>query len=132
MKLHRLATLVFALAAAGAVHAQTLTANVPFQFVVNGQTLAAGSYAVSEASPRTLIVQGRGTKGAAAALAVNFEPASSQLPAKLVFHRYGDRYFLAQVWIPGKHHSTFKPTSAERELNARGSDPGEAILVALR
>jgi len=82
----------------------TIRASIPFAFNVGDKTLPAGIYTVSILNPtsdrktlqirsengrRSAIVQ---TAGANAALANN---------AKLVFHRYGDRYFFAHAQLAG-------------------------------
>lgn len=135
MKLHRLATLVLTLAAAGAVHAQSveLKGTIPFGFVVSGKAMPAGEYRVDQDfASGTLLVRAFDAESAAIALVANNEPAGPREAPRLVFHRYGDRYFLSQVWIPNKYHSTLHATTLERELAARLRNKGEVRLVALR
>jgi hypothetical protein len=135
MKLHKIATLVFALAAAAAVNAQTLTAkaNIPFNFVVNGKTLPAGNYAISESShSRTLVIRGIDNDTVALAIPTNVESAVSEGYGKLVFHRYGDRYFLSQAWVPGEGRAILPSGRVEKELSAKQNATGDSVLVALR
>jgi hypothetical protein len=37
-------------------------------------------------------------------------------PAKLVFRKYGNRYYLTQVWIPGYNGMEFQKSKTERAL----------------
>ena len=135
MKLHRIATLVFALAAAGAVNAQTLTAraSIPFNFVVNGKTLPAGNYVIYETiQSRTLVIRGMDNHAAALAVPASVAPDIAQASGQLVFHRYGDLYFLSQAWVPGEGRAILAPGRVEKELSAKRNVTGDSVLVALR
>jgi hypothetical protein len=77
---------------------QKSKANIPFEFVVGDQTLPAGAYAADTmtAGGNVLRIRSVGSKDSALRLTI---PASGNAKhAKLVFHRYGQRYFLAEVW----------------------------------
>jgi len=102
------------LAAAPAIPAQAseLTFAIPFRFVVNGQTLAAGRYHVtSERS--TLLV--RGYKDGAAVMTIRAESGRDSAP-RLVFHRYGERYVLAEAWMDNGSGRIIPTSRVEREL----------------
>src|ERR1700730_10296117 len=73
-------------------------ANVPFEFVVGSQNLPAGAYTVSSinSSGEALRINSADARSSAVRLTI---PANGKTDhAKLVFHRYGERYFLAEVW----------------------------------
>ena len=95
-------TLIVAIALATAVvsaHAQSsrlVVANVPFEFTVGDQTMPAGEYRIRPALSKGLSIQSADAKKTVMRLANDIEP--NKKPARLVFHRYGDRYFLAEVW----------------------------------
>lgn len=80
---------------------QQFKAKIPFAFNVGAQTLPAGDYEVTIVNPasdqRILKITGAGETGNAM-LQTHAVKGKSNLSAKLVFHRYGDHYFLAQVW----------------------------------
>jgi len=78
-----------------------LQALVPFAFSGANTTLEAGSYTAERASgPRgALIIRSKG--GAVIFLALPGEAAAAGKSSRLVFHRYGDRYYLRQVWFHG-------------------------------
>ena len=63
-------------------------------------------------------------------LSFSVQANTTQDEAKLVFNRYGDRYFLAQVWTPGTNAGRqLRKSPAENELIARSqSEP--VTLVA--
>jgi hypothetical protein len=133
MKRNRLATFVFALAAAGAVHAESepITANIPFEFTVGGKKLPAGNYSIRDlTSPGTVALQRRDGKGAVITLTQS-ESVKTYAAPQLIFHRYGARYFLSRVDFPS-HRNTLPADKVERELAARVHRTGETIVAALR
>ena len=92
-------TLVSAVATANAQESRTQVANIPFEFTVGETTLPAGDYNVSRLSSGEAIAL-RGTESAVrlTSLITRTEPAKQ---SKLVFHRYGNQYFLSEVWTAG-------------------------------
>jgi len=93
-------------------HAQEqLTVKVPFSFVVNSSTLPAGTYRVRQTffhQQKSLLLNGENTS--ASVLATTFD--DSIRGDKLVFRRYGERYFLTDVATPsGNLH--FSPARSE-------------------
>jgi hypothetical protein len=126
MKLLRIALYAALLLAASASIAQTrqgdVVANIPFPFVVAHQTLPAGHYIVSPANAVALGIHDANNRG-------TFVPTeSTQRSAndnscKLVFHRYGDTYFLSEVWVAGNSNGrTLFRSRAERELAESGKE----------
>ncbi len=136
MNLRTLAAFVIGLAAAGAVSAQTVTlqAKIPFSFVVNGKSLPAGEYAVFQGSaPGTMMIRGAGNgAGALTRVVPPSDPSAHAGTARLVFHRYGERYFLSQIWTGADQGSQLPVTRTERELMAHGNDLKQEVVAALR
>jgi hypothetical protein len=123
MKLHGSALLVLlGLMMVGDSVAQTIRmkADVPFEFIVNGSTLPPGQYSVQSfgtADGKTLLVRNAGMNRNATVNSIGVESRDAAAQTKLVFHRYGNRYFLAQVWIAGNDHGNQLPKShREAEL----------------
>jgi hypothetical protein len=80
-----------------------LIANVPFAFNVGNKTLPAGEYTVRCANPASdqRVLQLRSTDGRTNAMvSTSSVIGRMQETAKLIFNRYGDRYFFAQAWMP--------------------------------
>lgn len=104
-----------------------LTANIPFDFSVADKKLPAGKYWISRAqqSQGDTIVQIRSAEGNANVLRLTI-PVNSVEPmrnASVVFHRYGEEYFLSQVWSKGGSVGRALPKShAERELERKAQD----------
>ena len=89
--------LVTAVASANG-QSRTAKANVPFGFIVGDQNLPAGAYTVASvtAAGDALRILSDDSKNSALRVTSALGGKSDQ--AKLVFHRYGQRYFLAEVW----------------------------------
>ncbi|MGH9835632.1 MAG: hypothetical protein ACRD9Y_21645 [Blastocatellia bacterium] len=98
-----------------------LTANVPFDFMVNGKTLPAGHYTVEQGNTQnTLVIRNLETKQAVGAITQNCEVGAGSKP-QLIFRRYGNQYFLAQV-IGDANGSELPKSKAEREAAKAGRD----------
>lgn len=110
-------------------------ANVPFSFSIDKSTLPAGEYqirAVDGSGGHVLAIQNREANMGRMFL-TNYvsrpaSPASSQT-AKLVFKRYGDEYFLSQIWTVDNDTGRELPTSAHEKELARGLT-GTKVLVS--
>ncbi len=91
---------------------------VPFAFAAVEQQLPAGDYSVwrvtdSWGGPLTIRNRHDGK-----AVMISGHPMSGNkkgAPPKLVFHRYGDRFFLAEVWSNGTTGFDLPPSQQERE-----------------
>ncbi|HSS22799.1 MAG TPA: hypothetical protein VLL54_22185 [Pyrinomonadaceae bacterium] len=95
--------LVLALASAVASAKPATTgkviADIPFEFSVGYKTMPAGEYSVWEIpNGNGLLIQSSDGKTSALRLSNAVESRKTQSHARLVFHRYGERYFLAEVW----------------------------------
>src|ERR1700746_4193782 len=81
---------------------EPVVANIPFQFTAGQTTLPAGEYRVQKVRDVSSALLIRSMEGRA--IIVMTSPALANAPqakSKLIFHRYGNRYFLAQVWSAG-------------------------------
>ena len=110
------------------------TAKIPFQFNAGQTTLPAGEYRITCQAAGYGPGSVRLTNGASN---VNLVAATVVGKARehgvLVFHRYGDRYFLEQFWPAGEEMGERLPQSrAERELQREsGSIRPEKPMIAL-
>jgi len=101
--------------------AYRITVNIPFDFSIAGKTLPAGKYSIGRARVNSddtilsILDEDGHTKQLRASIPVLTFDAKSK--ATLVFHRYGDQYFLYQVWSAGETTGRqFLKSSAEREI----------------
>jgi hypothetical protein len=109
-----------------------LRANVPFDFIVGDKTLAAGEYTVAsiDQDATGIRVSGKNNHQNAIRLSNPVEAKGSNNRAMLTFHRYGEQYFLSQVWMPGSEGREMLKSkaerAAERELSKLASNKGGA------
>ena len=91
--------LATAVASANAQSANRIAADIPFDFSVGYKIMPAGGYTVKPVSAsNALMIQTADGTMAAVRLSDETEGAKNIPHARLVFHRYGERYFLAEVW----------------------------------
>src|SRR5258707_1083252 len=93
--------LVLTLAVAS-VHAQSRTkieATIPFDFTAGDTNLQAGKYSIKFISHNALLLRSADGKKSAIVVAPRAVSGDKDKPERIVFHCYGDRYFLAQVWM---------------------------------
>ena len=107
-----------------------LRGNIPFAFEVGGKLLPAGNYEVLQVGADLFTI--RNLRGdAAVQLMASSYPQARKMPqsATLVFHRYGDRSFLTEVWRPAEIEG-IQFTNKEGEASARRAH-AERQIVAL-
>ena len=115
------------------VYAQSLKVEVPFEFVAEQATLPAGEYRVSQNEPSQGMVRLVSSNGSSAAVCFTHAIQSNRPSntAKLIFNRYGNHYFLSQVWSLGTDRGqVLRPSKAEREIAKTFSKPAKEILTA--
>jgi hypothetical protein len=103
---------------ASAQSTRTLEGNIPFAFEMRGIVLPAGEYLVDFARDQSLISLHAKEGGKNAAFVVTFAVyprVTERGQAKLIFNKYGERYFLSQIWHPSFVRELPK-SKQEREL----------------
>ena len=83
---------------------EKLRANIPFDFVVGDKTLAAGEYTVGKitgSSSDGIVVRSTDGRHNTIRLTNTVQASAPKERAQLTFQRYGESYFLAQIWTPG-------------------------------
>jgi hypothetical protein len=105
--------------------------DIPFAFQTPLQTLPAGTYRIDRESAQLVRLQGPG----AARGFVEMHGAIKSRAANhgyLVFDRYGDKYFLRQIWTPGSRDGLECPKShAEKEsLQAKNKQVPSSVELA--
>lgn len=96
-------SLAFVTAVAANGQSRLSRSDVPFEFVANNQTLPAGHYDIADLTAGQ-VIKISNVKEAKALFATTI-PVSRRGDTdkgKLVFHRYGNRYFLAEIWVAGE------------------------------
>ncbi len=110
--------------------ADRISLHVPFAFTVGKQVLPAGTYDVRPLSSTRVALVDRENRRTTMILAMAAQAAEMATTAKLVFHRYGDQYFLAEVWTPerNQHHELYT-SPAEQKLQKQLENGGENRLA---
>jgi hypothetical protein len=107
--------------------------DIPFGFVVGNVTMPAGEYAFGY-SAGLFIVTLAGADRHTNFLSANPEVVQS-VPeqAKLVFHRYGDQYFLSEIRTPaGSREFPMSRVEVEAQKTASAGRASEKIVLAMR
>jgi hypothetical protein len=107
--------------------------DIPFAFGVDDHSLPAGEYLVLTVTPERLtrIVSTDGKHSAIVPTLPNYASSPSE-NSRLVFHKYGNEYFLAQVWTAGQNVAR-NPLSSQRamEVASNGGTPQTVTVIAL-
>jgi hypothetical protein len=109
----------------------SVVVNVPFAFGDGSQNFAAGRYSIRMDGQKILAIRGESNSGFAKAwFEEDSHPAET---TKVVFRRYGDQYFLSEIWIAGESSHTYRLPSKEekREEAANKAVPSDVVVAAL-
>jgi hypothetical protein len=136
--IHLAALLAIILAVPALLHAQMaikqplFRVDIPFSFVAGGVHLPAGHYHVYHPGDPYLIVIEK-DDGRARAMAYVHPSATNadESSTKLVFNKYGDQYFLSQVWTEADRevHQCFK-CRMEQTLMAQAGRRQLVVIAA--
>jgi len=125
------------LLATASAYAQTgvVKANVPFNFIVDKTEVPAGQY----------VIQPMGSAGTALALENakhelvklilpnSCQSSDAQAKTKLIFRRYGTRYFLSQIWTEGNSRGVeLRRSPLENELALDYPTQNVVVVATLR
>lgn len=112
-----------------------LEAEIPFQFHVGSTTLPAGKYIIHELEGSDLtVMQISSADGKLSAL---FDVESAQAKAapeksELIFNKYGDRYFLSEMYDEGNADGSRLFTSRNEKRASKESGADVARVAARR
>ena len=97
----------------------TIVADVPFGFTIRDHTLPAGSYAIRRLDAQPGVMEIRDTDGDRVLLFLTGSAQAAKGPkqTELIFDRFGDQYFLSEIFEAGNGTGAQVPKSrAERSL----------------
>jgi hypothetical protein len=121
------------LAAASAFGQQRVGVDIPFEFGLGNKVMPAGHYDVTQTSG--LVLVRCYTRGVAAfAQANNLGGGTNEISqSRLIFNKYGDKYFLAEVWVSPRtaYGAGLSKSKTEREI-ARTSPDVARVTVPVR
>ncbi len=129
-------TAALALAVTTVASAQTIKVRVkvPFGFIVNRATLPAGEYLVQSVDDagKVLAIRDLDTNTTNLVAFNSCISSKSASQTKLVFHRYGDRYFLNQIWVKGNNAGHELRRSPREKEVAKDFSVHDVVLMAGR
>jgi hypothetical protein len=134
LKVIALLGLFAALAVAEPAHAQNknYTVNIPFAFYVKDRQLPPGVYTIGPAFQNNwqgLTIRDRDGRVNISINTTDVQSDEHPYQVKLIFNKYGDRYFLSQFFKSRERAGRgFNKSSAERELEERGESPVAVTL----
>jgi hypothetical protein len=131
-----------ALLLAATAHAQLpgvpVRATIPFDFIVRGKVLPAGSYEIERVTEEPSGLLLRNVNNKREHIVFETEPVEGRKISNhnvLVFNHYGDEYFLSEVVTAGEQTGReLAPTRQERTLRremAKNQTQAETVTVAL-
>jgi hypothetical protein len=109
---------ILAFASVSAQSNNHIRVNIPFDFTAGKAQLIAGEYIVHSSSEGILVLRRINDRIDTFILAPNtIQRQESNLSPKVVFHRYGNEYFLAEAWTSRDTIGrSLNKTGAERQL----------------
>jgi hypothetical protein len=121
-------------------HAQfgrQFTATIPFSFYVAGKTLPAGQYQIARSTQNSaegLVLRGADGRGGVFVMTSGIRSNDIQGQSKLVFRRYGDQFFLGEVWTSGRDTGrelvrSRKERQVAQEIAKHGANPQKVSVL---
>jgi hypothetical protein len=107
--------------------------DIPFDFVVSEVRLPAGHYAVYHFPTPTMILIENLDRPFHAFVPVNvYSGGLEKHPTSIVFHKYGNQYFLAEVRTSVDHQVHMAQMGREEQLLAGKRQPRQERILALK
>jgi hypothetical protein len=121
------------LSAAGQAQTTQLKVTVPFEFIAGDTVLPAGDYDVQSTGPwggKALSIHNVTSNAGTLLLSNSCQLAKTSDSNKLVFYRYGQKYFLAEVWTVNTLIGRKMPLDQRQTELARNQQKSEVVLMA--
>jgi hypothetical protein len=122
------------LSVTGSAFAQrvNMRANIPFDFIAGNKSISAGSYALESIGANDTVLLIHDADGKTNALTMSHGVISTARSDRtnLVFRKYGDQYFLAQVWTAGESGGRELPRPRLEQKLAETQSPTDVVVVA--
>jgi hypothetical protein len=124
-----------ALGMSATAFAQTtqLKVAVPFEFIAGDTVLPAGNYDVESIDTwggKALSIHNVTSNAGTLLLSNSCQLAKTADSNKLVFYRYGQRYFLAEIWTAGTNIGRKMSLNRRQSELARNQQKSEVVLMA--
>jgi hypothetical protein len=109
---------VSAVVSANGQSSTAVRGNVPFEFIVGDQSLPAGEYTVKSISSggEVLAIANRDLDRSTMRMSRNLVSDRKSETPRLIFHRYGNQNFLAEVWAGEQTGKQLAKSKQERAI----------------
>ena len=124
----------FALAGTSFAQSKLVRANVPFDFTVGTQLLPAGTYTIKTQSSGLIVIKNQ-DKPLTVMTIVDQDGARSPNGGKLMFHKYGDQYFLSEILCDwAGMNVALHPSKVEKRVQLQQAmvHPSSEVFIAAR
>jgi hypothetical protein len=124
----------FAMAGTSFAQSKMVRANVPFDFTVGKQLLPAGTYTIKRESEGLIVIKNH-DKPITVLTIADPDGAKSPNGGKLLFHKYGDQYFLSEILADSADLDVrVHPSKAEKtaQLQQAMIHPSSEVFIAAR
>lgn len=125
--------LVLTAISAKAQSARTLKVEIPFEFIVDGETYQPGEYTIGRVNPqRPLMLILKDTEGTEKKVVMTQRMRSKNLvdSPTVVFSKYDDTYFLSEVWTGSTKNGLQLPkTNNEKSAQRTEITRKEKVLL---
>jgi hypothetical protein len=120
--------------AAGQCYAQhlSLKADIPFAFQVGNRTMPAGEYGIQRAlaeNPSLQRIRRTDSGANAVAQTVLMYAKDGKSEPALVFHKYGNSYFLSEIWTGEAQGRKLYQSDREKELAREATGTDVTVLL---
>ena len=111
---------------------QKLTVQIPFGFHAGTSVLPSGEYTVdTDAGPGVVKLRSADAKSSVMILSIATQTMATPTTGKLVFNKYGDEYFLSQIWKAGSNRGNeLRKSRREAEVAASTRRGVQSILAS--
>ena len=119
--------------ACASIQAQSRTtrASISFDFAAANRSMKAGEYTVQQVSAQTILLKSADKKSQVFVMTPQSVNSTERRPQRLVFRRYGNSYFLGEIWTTEFAGMRLAPSKEERAI-AKTSDRPQSVEIALR
>ena len=117
-----------------AVYAQNrVVANVVFDFHLGQKAMSSGQYEVHSMSQEVAVLRDMDSNISAFLIKSMHVQGTDNEHARLVFNKYGDQYFLSQIWDGSETGIELPKSQREKEISmARDAHVPETVIVAMK
>lgn len=96
----------------------TIRVKIPFDYTIGNKTLSAGKYDVMKIAEGLFRIRSEDSKHSMLTQPKCDVESNGKSFAKLVFKRYGNEYFLSQIWLGSTTGVELHKSKAERKAEA--------------